>query len=90
MSKNKIGLFGETVRTVIYAVLLALVIRVFAYEPFSIPSGSMIPTLWIGDYLFVSKFTYGYSRYSLPWSLPIIDGRIMAGQPERGDQKHSN
>ncbi len=85
MSKKKSGLFGETVRTVIYAVLLALVIRVFAYEPFSIPSGSMIPTLLIGDYLFVSKFTYGYSRYSLPWSLPIIDGRIMAGQPELGD-----
>ncbi len=85
MKKKKSGLFGETVRTVIYAVLLALVIRVFAYEPFSIPSGSMIPTLLIGDYLFVSKFSYGYSRHSLPWSLPIIDGRIMAGQPERGD-----
>ena len=85
MKKKKPGLFGETMRTVIYAVLLALVIRVFAYEPFSIPSGSMIPTLLIGDYLFVSKFSYGYSRHSLPWSLPIIDGRIMAGQPERGD-----
>ncbi len=85
MKKKKSGLFGETVRTVIYAVLLALVIRVFAYEPFSIPSGSMIPTHLIVDYLFVSKFSYGYSRHSLPWSLPIIDGRIMAGQPERGD-----
>lgn len=85
MSKKKSGVFGETVRTVIYAVLIALVIRVFAYEPFNIPSGSMIPTLLVGDYLFVSKFSYGYSRYSLPWGLPLVTGRIFAGQPERGD-----
>ncbi|MFQ5773312.1 MAG: signal peptidase I [Kiloniellaceae bacterium] len=85
MSKKKSGVVGETVRTVIYAVLIALVIRVFAYEPFNIPSGSMIPTLLVGDYLFVSKFSYGYSRYSLPWGLPLIDGRILASQPERGD-----
>ena len=85
MAKKKPGLFGETLRTVIYAVLLALVIRVFAYEPFSIPSGSMIPTLLVGDYLFVSKFSYGYSRYSLPWSIGLFDGRVLADQPERGD-----
>ncbi len=76
---------GETVRTVIYAVLIALVIRTFAFEPFNIPSGSMIPTLLVGDYLFVSKYSYGYSRFSFPFSPDVIDGRIMAGSPERGD-----
>ncbi len=84
MSKQKPGVLGETVRTVIYAVLIAFIIRVFAYEPFNIPSGSMKPTLLIGDYLFVSKFSYGYGRYSI-WSLPLIDDRILASEPERGD-----
>ena len=84
-TKQKKGGFGETLRTVIYAVLIALVIRTFAYEPFSIPSGSMIPTLLVGDYLFVSKYAYGYSRFSLPLGLPLFDGRIMADPPERGD-----
>ena len=84
-TKQKKGGFGETLRTVIYAVLIALVIRTFAYEPFSIPSGSMIPTLLVGDYLFVSKYAYGYSRFSLPLGLPLFDGRIMADAPERGD-----
>ncbi|MDZ7713273.1 MAG: signal peptidase I [Rhodovibrio sp.] len=84
-TKQKKGGFGETLRTVIYAVLIALVIRTFAYEPFSIPSGSMIPTLLVGDYLFVSKYAYGYSRFSLPLGLPLFDGRIMADMPERGD-----
>jgi len=56
MSRNKSQGWKETVKTVFYAVLIALVIRTFAYEPFSIPSGSMIPTLLVGDYLFVSKF----------------------------------
>jgi signal peptidase I len=85
MSKKSQGLIGETVRTVVYAVLIALVIRYFAYEPFNIPSGSMKPTLLVGDYLFVSKFSYGYSRYSLPWGLPIIEDRILAQDPTRGD-----
>ena len=85
MSKKKSGVFGETLRTVVYAVLIALGIRIFAYEPFNIPSGSMIPTLLIGDYLFVSKFSYGYSRYSLPLGLPLFDGRILNSEPERGD-----
>ena len=75
----------ETVKTVIYAVLIALFIRTIAFEPFNIPSGSMIPTLLVGDYLFVSKFSYGYSRHSLPLSLPLLSGRIFADQPERGD-----
>jgi signal peptidase I len=85
MARKKTGGFGETVRTVVYAILIALVIRTFAYEPFNIPSGSMIPTLLEGDYLFVSKFSYGYSRYSLPWGLPLMSGRIFFTPPERGD-----
>jgi signal peptidase I len=56
-----------------------------AFEPFNIPSGSMIPTLLVGDYLFVSKYSYGYSRYSLPLSLPLIPGRILVTLPKRGD-----
>jgi signal peptidase I len=75
----------ETVRTVIYAVLIALVIRTFAYEPFNIPSGSMIPTLLVGDYLFVSKFSYGYSKHSFPFSIMPIKGRLWASEPARGD-----
>ncbi len=85
MSREKSGGWGETLRTVVYAVIIALFVRTFAYEPFNIPSGSMIPTLLVGDYLFVSKFSYGYSRYSLPFGLPLISGRIFASEPERGD-----
>jgi len=75
----------ETVRTVLYAVLIAVGIRTVAYEPFNIPSGSMIPTLLVGDYLFVSKFSYGYSRYSIPFGLPLFRGRILSENPTRGD-----
>lgn len=76
----------ETVKVIIEALLIALVFRTFAYHPFNIPSGSMEPTLLIGDYLFVSKFSYGYSRYSFPVDLSFIDGRIWEGDgPERGD-----
>lgn len=85
MAARKSGGGRETLRTVVYAVLIALVIRTFAYEPFNIPSGSMLPTLLIGDYLFVSKFSYGYSRYSLPFGPPIFEGRVMESIPERGD-----
>jgi signal peptidase I len=77
--------FWETARTLVYAVAIALAVRTFLYEPFNIPSGSMKPTLLVGDYLFVSKFAYGYSRHSLPFSLPLIEGRIFARLPERGD-----
>ena len=77
--------FIELARTVVYAVVIAVGIRTLAYEPFSIPSGSMIPTLLIGDYLFVSKFSYGYSRHSLPFSLPLFEGRVFGSVPERGD-----
>jgi signal peptidase I len=85
MAHAKSSGFKELIKTVVYAVLIALAVRTFAYEPFSIPSGSMIPTLLVGDYLFVSKFSYGYSRYSLPLSLPLIPGRIFFTDPKRGD-----
>jgi signal peptidase I len=84
-TKKESGGFVETAKTIIYAVLIALVVRTVAYEPFNIPSGSMIPTLLVGDYLFVSKFSYGYSRYSLPFGLPLFSGRIMFHSPQRGD-----
>ena len=84
-SQRSGGEFIETVRTVLFAVIIALVVRTFGYEPFNIPSGSMVPTLLIGDYLFVSKFSYGFSRHSLPFSLPLFDGRVFASVPERGD-----
>lgn len=83
--KNENGGWLETLRTVVYAVAIALVIRTFAYEPFNIPSGSMIPTLLVGDYLFVSKFSYGYSKHSFPFSLAPISGRVFARPPKRGD-----
>ena len=84
-AKAKRSGLGETVRTIVYAVLIALVVRTVAFEPFNIPSGSMIPTLLVGDYLFVSKYSYGYSRYSLPFSPDLFEGRIMEAMPERGD-----
>ena len=86
--KKASGGMLETVKTIVYAVLIALVVRTVAYEPFNIPSGSMIPTLLVGDYLFVSKYTYGYSRYSLPFGLPLFSGRIylpFSRLPDRGD-----
>lgn len=75
----------ELVKTAFWAVLLAMAIRTTLYEPFNIPSGSMKPTLEIGDYLFVSKFAYGYSKYSIPFSPDVIEGRIWDTPPKRGD-----
>src|SRR5260370_2433646 len=77
--------FGETIRVVIHAVLIALVIRTFLFQPFNIPSGSMKATLLVGDYLFVSKYSYGYSHYSIPLSPPLFSGRIFGSEPSRGD-----
>lgn len=75
----------EGVKTIVGAVAIALVLRSFGFEPFNIPSESMLPRLLVGDYLFVSKWPYGYSRYSLPLGLPLFDGRVFANAPERGD-----
>ena len=77
--------WGDTLKTVIYAVLIAVFIRTVWFEPFKIPSGSMYPTLYVGDYLFVSKYTYGYSKHSLPLSIPLFEGRIWFDEPQRGD-----
>ncbi len=85
MAKKPAGGIGETIKTIVYAIVIALFIRTFFYEPFSIPSASMVPTLLVGDYLFVSKFSFGYSRYSLPLGLPLISGRLFFNEPRRGD-----
>ena len=79
----------ESVKTLIYAGLIALAVRTVAFEPFNIPSGSMIPTLLVGDFLFVSKYSYGYSRFSIPFSPPVLgwakNGRLFGSIPHRGD-----
>jgi signal peptidase I len=83
--EKKRGAFSESVSVIIQALLLAVVVRTLLFQPFTIPSGSMLPNLLVGDYLFVSKYTYGYSRYSLPWAPDLFSGRIWAGEPKRGD-----
>jgi signal peptidase I len=84
-SQRKESALVETVRTVVQALLIALVIRTLLFQPFNIPSGSMMGTLLVGDYLFVSQYSYGYSRYSLPLAPRLFSGRILAAEPERGD-----
>ena len=75
----------ETIKTIVYALLIAGFVRTIFFQPFWIPSGSMKDTLLIGDFLFVNKWAYGYSRYSCPFGMCPFDGRIWPGQPERGD-----
>jgi signal peptidase I len=84
-TKKEEGGFLETLRVIAHALIIAVVIRTVLFQPFSIPSGSMMETLLIGDYLFVSKYSYGYSKYSIPFSPPLFDGRILGSSPERGD-----
>ena len=84
-ARRKEGGIAETGRVTFHALIIALVIRTFLFQPFNIPSGSMKATLLVGDYLFVSKYSYGYSHYSLPFSPPMFSGRIWSGEPERGD-----
>src|ERR1700710_865414 len=79
------GGFAEILRVMIHALIIALVVRTFVFQPFNIPSGSMEGTLLVGDYLFVSKAAYGYSRYSFPFGLAPFSGRVMASAPTRGD-----
>jgi signal peptidase I len=81
----KKGGFGDTLKIVVQALILALIVRTFLFQPFNIPSGSMKDTLFIGDYVFVSKYAYGYSRHSLPFSPNLFDGRVFGSEPQRGD-----
>ena len=75
----------DNFKTFFIAILIALTLRTFAFEPFSIPSGSMKPTLLEGDYLFVSKYSFGYSKHSFPMSFPGFSGRVFGKYPKRGD-----
>ncbi|WP_112941367.1 MULTISPECIES: signal peptidase I [unclassified Rhizobium] len=75
----------ENIKVIVQALVLAMVIRTVLFQPFTIPSGSMMPTLLVGDYIFVNKFSYGYSKYSLPFSPNLFSGRIFASEPKRGD-----
>jgi len=84
-NKSAEGGWRETVKIVVHALILAMIVRIFFYQPFNIPSGSMKSTLLVGDYLFVSKLSYGYSRYSFPWGIVPFKGRIFGAEPKRGD-----
>ncbi len=79
------GGLWETVKVIVQALAIALVIRTLLFQPFNIPSGSMIPTLLIGDYVFVSKYSYGYSKHSMPFSPDLFSGRILSSVPKRGN-----
>ena len=85
LNNEKGSSFIELIKTIAYAVVIAGIIRTFLFQPFWIPSGSMKPNLLIGDFLFVNKFAYGYSRYSCPYALCPIYGRIFYDEPNRGD-----
>ncbi|MGV1917434.1 signal peptidase I [uncultured Agrobacterium sp.] len=85
-AEKKQSALWENVKVIVQALLLAMVIRTVLFQPFTIPSGSMMPTLLVGDYLFVNKFSYGYSKYSLPFSPNLFSGRILEfSEPKRGD-----
>lgn len=75
----------ENIKVIVQALLLAVLIRSVLFQPFTIPSGSMMPTLLVGDYLFVNKFSYGFSKYSFPFAPNLFEGRIFGSDPERGD-----
>ncbi len=83
--EKKQNALWENIKVIIQALLLAMIIRTVLFQPFTIPSGSMMPTLLVGDYIFVNKFAYGYSKYSLPFSPNLFSGRILASDPKRGD-----
>ena len=77
--------FIENTKTLFYALIIAVIIRSFLIQPFYIPSSSMEPNLLVGDRIFVTKYTYGYSKHSFPFSPPIFKGRIISNNPKRGD-----
>tara|TARA_Y100001970_G_scaffold22757_1_gene26391 strand:- start:120 stop:848 length:729 start_codon:yes stop_codon:yes gene_type:complete len=81
-SKNK---FFNNIKSIFFAIFIALIIRSFLFEPFNIPSGSMKPNLLVGDFIFVSKWSYGFSKHSLPFSIPVIPNKIFSKTPNRGD-----
>src|ERR1700753_3686111 len=83
-TKRKEGGVGEFIRLLVHPGIIALVIRTFLFQPFNIPSGSMKATLLVGDYLFVSKYSYGYSHYSFPLSPPLFSGRVFGSETHRG------
>ncbi len=85
MTKGKKNSFFANLKSIFIAIFIALLIRSFIFEPFNIPSGSMKPNLLVGDFIFVSKYSYGFSKHSLPFSIPIIPGKIFSNTPERGD-----
>ena len=82
---SKKNSFLSNFKSISLAILIALLIRSFIAEPFNIPSGSMKPNLLVGDFIFVSKWSYGYSKHSLPFSIPIIPSKIFENMPKRGD-----
>ena len=77
--------FSENIKTLFYALIIAVIIRSLFIQPFYIPSSSMEPTLLVGDRLFVTKYSYGYSKHSFPFSPPVLNKRIMFKSPKRGD-----
>ena len=85
MTKAKKNSFFGNLKSILIAIFIALLIRSFIFEPFNIPSGSMKPNLLVGDFIFVSKYSYGFSKHSLPFSIPLIPGKIFSNIPERGD-----
>lgn len=76
---------AEEIRGLVWAIILAVTLRTFLFDPFNIPSSSMKPTLLIGDFLFVSKYSYGYSKYSIPFSPNVFEGKFFEQLPKRGD-----
>ena len=86
MKKNNIkDIIIDNIKTLIFALIIAVLLRSLLYQPFYIPSSSMEPTLLVGDRLFVTKYSYGYSKHSFPFSPPILKNRILFKAPERGD-----